>query len=133
MEGTTEGTAEGTAEGAADRFADEPCHLLFICSKNKWRSRTAEHLYRGFPGFVARSAGTEFGARQRVTSGLLGWADWIFVMESKHRDYLQRRFPDAIADKRVVCLRIPDVYQFNDPDLIALLQGTLSPHIPVPE
>ena len=119
--------------GEAPDGGDRPLQLLFICSRNKWRSRTAEHLYDGFPGVVARSAGTEFGARQRVTSGLLGWADWIFVMEVKHRDYLKRRFPDAIVDKRVVCLRIPDEFHFNDPDLVALLKATLSPHVPVPE
>jgi predicted protein tyrosine phosphatase len=108
-------------------------HLLFICSRNKWRSRTAEELYRDFPGYVAKSAGTEPGARQRVTEGLLGWADWIFVMEAKHRDYLRDKFPEALADKRVVCLRIPDDYPFNDPDLIDLLKASLSPHIPVPD
>ena len=34
-----------------------PTKLLFICSRNKWRSRTAEELYRDFPGCVAKSAG----------------------------------------------------------------------------
>ncbi len=107
--------------------------MLFICSRNKWRSRTAEELYRNFPGFTARSAGTEFGSSQRVTAGMIGWADWIFVMEPKHRDYLWERFPDAMEGKRLVCLRIPDQFKFDDPDLIALLKATLSPHIPVPE
>jgi len=108
-------------------------HLLFICSRNKWRSRTAEELYRNFPGYEAKSAGTEPGARQRVTAGMLGWADLIFVMEAKHRDYLREKFPDALAGKQVINLRIPDDYQFNDPDLIHLLKANLSPHIAVPE
>jgi predicted protein tyrosine phosphatase len=112
---------------------DSPVHLLFICSRNKWRSRTAEELYRDFPGYTAKSAGTEPGARQRVTAGLLGWADLIFVMEAKHRDYLRTKFAEAIADKQVVCLRIPDDHGFNDPDLIDLLKAGLSPHISVPE
>jgi len=113
--------------------ADSPVQLLFICSRNKWRSRTAEEFYRDFPGYVAKSAGTEPGARQRVTEGLLGWADLIFVMEAKHRDYLRDRFPDAIAGKRVICLRVPDEYAYNDPGLIDLLKANLSPHLPVPE
>jgi predicted protein tyrosine phosphatase len=101
-------------------------HLLFICSRNKWRSRTAEELCRDWPGFEARSAGTEPGSRRRVDAGLLGWADLIFVMETKHRDYLQARFPEAVADKRVICLRIPDDFTYNDPDLIELLKSALS-------
>lgn len=111
----------------------DPVHLLFICSRNKWRSRTAEDLYRNFPGYLAKSAGTEPGARQRVTEGLLGWADLIFVMEAKHRDYLREKFPDALPGKQVICLRIPDDFTYNDPELIELLQASLSPYIPVPE
>jgi predicted protein tyrosine phosphatase len=111
----------------------QPVHLLFICSVNLQRSPTGEKLYENFPGFVAKSAGTDAGARQRVTEGLLGWADWIFVMETKHREYLQRKFPEALSDKRLVCLRIPDDFAYNDPELIELLKMNLSPHIPVPE
>lgn len=110
-----------------------PIQLLFICTANKLRSRTAEELYRNFSGYVARSAGTDPGAPQRVTEGLLGWADHIFVMENRHRDYLRKKFPEAIAGKRVICLRIPDEYAYNDPELIDLLKANLSPYIPVPE
>ena len=110
-----------------------PVHLLFICSRNKWRSRTAEELYRNFPGYAAKSAGTEPGSRQRVTEGLLGWADLIFVMETKHRDYLHVKFSEAVAGKRVICLRIPDEYAYNDPELIDLLKANLSPYVPATE
>ena len=112
---------------------NHPLHLLFICSRNKWRSRTAEDLYRNVPGYAAKSAGTEPGARQRVTEGLLGWADLIFVMETRHRDYLQAKFAEAISGKRVICLRIPDDFTYNDPDLIDLLKANLSPYLPLPE
>jgi predicted protein tyrosine phosphatase len=116
------------------RPKDPPAiHLLFICSANQLRSPTAEELYRNFPGYLAKSAGTDAGARQRVTEGLLGWADMIFVMETQHRDYLRRKFPEAIAEKRIVCLHIPDDYAYNDPELIELLKMNLSPHVPVPE
>ena len=108
-------------------------HLLFICSMSLQRSPTAENLYENFPGYVAKSAGTEAGARQRVTEGLLGWADWIFVMEAKHHDYLRGKFPEALVDKQLVCLRIPDDFAYNDPELIELLKMNISPHVPVPE
>ena len=105
--------------------------LLFICSQNKWRSLTAEHLFDDHPHYEARSAGTEPGARVRVTAGDLGWAEVIFVMERRHADRLREKFADAIGDKAVVVLRIPDNYPFGDPTLIALLRQKLKEHLPL--
>jgi predicted protein tyrosine phosphatase len=107
--------------------------LLFICSRNKWRSRTAEEMFRGRPGYSAKSAGTEPGARIRVTEGLLGWADVIFVMERKHADYLRERFADAIAGKPMHCLHVPDDYEFMQPELIETLKSSLSGYVEVPD
>lgn len=42
--------------------------LLFICSRNKWRNLTAEKIFHGINEYEVRSAGTETGARIRVTS-----------------------------------------------------------------
>ena len=39
--------------------------LLFICSQNRRRSLTAEHLFDEVGGHLARSAGTEEGAYPR--------------------------------------------------------------------
>jgi predicted protein tyrosine phosphatase len=108
---------------------DQPTKLLFICSRNEWRSRTAEEIFKHLPGYAVKSAGTEPSARIRVTAGLLGWADVLFVMERKHRDILRQRFPDAIVDRPIHCLDIPDDYTFMDPDLIASLHSALSQHI----
>ncbi len=106
--------------------------LLFVCSLNRWRSPTAEDLYRGFPGHEARSAGTEAGARIRVTAGLIGWADWIFCMERAHVDKLRARFPEELSGKRVVCLRITDEHPYGHPELIESIKVALSGHVAVP-
>ncbi|TPG58979.1 protein tyrosine phosphatase [Hymenobacter nivis] len=103
--------------------------LLFICSQNRWRSLTAERLFDGHPGALARSAGTEAGARVRVTAGHLGWADVVFVMEKRHADRLRAKFPGALAGKRLVNLRIPDDYQFQDAALVALLREKLANYL----
>lgn len=103
--------------------------LLFICSANQWRSPTAEALFRDDPYYEARSAGTENGARVKVTAGHLGWADLIFCMEAKHAERLRERFPDEIADKRLITLRIPDEYRFMDPALIELLRSELAVYL----
>ena len=104
--------------------------LLFICSQNRWRSLTAERLFDGHAHYEARSAGTEPGARVRVTAGHLGWADVIFVMERRHTDRLRAKFAPQLAGKPVICLRIPDDYQFQDPALLTLLRERLQPHLP---
>jgi predicted protein tyrosine phosphatase len=102
-----------------------PRQLLFICSQNRWRSLTAERLFDGHPEVVARSAGTEPGARTRVAAGHLGWADVIFVMEKKHTDRLRAKFAGELRGKALVNLRIPDDYQFQDAALVALLRERL--------
>ena len=106
--------------------------LLFICSQNKLRSLTAEKLFEGFPLYQVRSAGTQPGARIVVTEGHLGWADLIFCMEKSHLSLLQRKFPEALRDKRVICLHIPDEFEFMDPVLIDELRAKLAPYANVP-
>ncbi|MBD2768885.1 protein tyrosine phosphatase [Hymenobacter sp. BT664] len=105
--------------------------LLFVCSQNKWRSLTAEGLFDGHPHYEARSAGTEPGARVRVTAGHLGWAEVVFVMERRHADRLREKFTEALRNKPVIVLRIPDKYQFGDSRLVALLRERLGTHLPL--
>ena len=111
----------------------QPQKLLFVCSRNLWRSPTAEKILHGFNGYQVKSAGTETNARIKVTAGHLGWADAIFVMEPKHARRLREKFREALAEKTVVCLHIPDDYKFMDPELIELLRSNLSSRLTVPE
>jgi len=111
----------------------QPLKLLFICSLNRWRSLTAETMYEGFPGYVVKSAGTEPGARIKVNEGHVGWADIIFAMEKKHVRILREKFGEALRDKKIVCLHIPDSYRYMDPALIDELKTSLSQYVEVPE
>jgi len=103
--------------------------ILFICSRNRWRSLTAEKIFDGINGIQARSAGTEPSARIRVTAGHLSWADLIFVMEKKHLRRLQEKFPEAVAGKKIICLHIADDYEFMQPELVDLLEAGVMPHL----
>jgi predicted protein tyrosine phosphatase len=103
--------------------------VLFVCSRNRWRSLTAEKIFHGAPGVEARSAGTETNARIKITAGHISWADIIFVMEKKHLRRLQDRFREEISQKHIVCLHIPDDYQFMQPELVDLLEAGVSPHL----
>lgn len=96
-------------------------NLLFLCSQNKRRSLTAEKLFDGFEGHSARSAGTENNARIKVTSGLIGWADVIFCMEKKHVRRIREKFSEELIGKKIVCLNIPDDFEFMDEELQGLL------------
>ncbi|MGZ9583684.1 low molecular weight protein tyrosine phosphatase family protein [Paenibacillus marinisediminis] len=107
--------------------------LLFICSQNKWRSLTAEKIFHGINDYEVRSAGTEANARIKVTEGHIGWADLIFVMEKKHLRRIQEKFSDSAYNKKIICLNIPDEYQYMDEDLIGMLISSVSMYIELPD
>ena len=86
----------------------------------------------GVPGYEARSAGTQPGARIVVTEGHIGWADIVFVMEKSHLAKLRARFPEALNGKRVITLHIPDDYEFMQPELLDELHARIASHIELP-
>ena len=106
--------------------------LLFVCSQNQWRSPTAEKIFDGVSGYSAKSAGTENGARVKVTEGLIGWADLIFVMEKRHAERMREKFAEALTHKKIICLDIPDHLTFMHPELIELLKDRLSEYVELP-
>jgi predicted protein tyrosine phosphatase len=101
-------------------------NLLFVCSRNQWRSPTAEGLFRNHPAYHARSAGTSEKARTKLSQKLVAWADVIIVMERRHRDIIRERYGPELAGKRLVVLDIEDHYGFNDPELVELLRDKLA-------
>lgn len=94
--------------------------LLFVCSRNQWRSPTAERIFRRWPGLSVRSAGTSPRARRTVRHEDLLWADLILVMEEKHRSRLRAQFPRAVQGK-IETLDIPDDFRADDPELVDIL------------
>jgi predicted protein tyrosine phosphatase len=114
-----------------DEVNENPTKLLFVCSRNRLRSLTAERIFSGIPGVQVRSAGTQPAARVVVTEGHIGWADIIFVMEKSHLSRLRLKFPEALQDKRTVTLLIPDEYEFMQPDLIEELQTKVARYVDI--
>jgi predicted protein tyrosine phosphatase len=104
--------------------------VLFVCSQNRLRSPTGEQVFADWPGVETASAGTNHDAEVPLSAELVAWADLIFVMERTHRSKLQTRFRSALKSARVVCLNIPDDYEFMDPELIRLLKARVTPHLP---
>jgi predicted protein tyrosine phosphatase len=102
-------------------------NLLFICSKNQWRSPTAELLFKNHQIHQPRSAGTSDKARIRVSQKLIDWADVIFVMERKHLDIIKQRF--SFTDQTIELLYVPDEYRFGDAELIEILRSGLADYL----
>lgn len=98
-------------------------NILFICSRNQWRSPTGEQVWRKTPGLSVRSAGTSPNARRTVNAKDIAWADLIFVMEEKHKSRMRAAFPGPMKYAKVYVLDIPDEYQKGDPELIDLLRS----------
>jgi len=97
-------------------------NLLFVCSKNQWRSPTAEAIYRNRADLNVRSAGTSGTARRSVNAADIRWADHILVMEHEHKVRLKDKFAQEMRHKKIHVLDIADDYQFMDPDLVALIE-----------
>ncbi|MEM8576411.1 MAG: phosphotyrosine protein phosphatase [Pseudomonadota bacterium] len=104
-------------------------NILFVCSMNKWRSPTAEKVFRQVEGVSARSAGTSRKARRQITVQDIRWADVICVMEGKHLSRLRGDFRGELHYKDVHVLDIPDDYRFMDPELVEILREAVEPII----
>ena len=81
-------------------------NILFVCSRNIWRSPTAEAIYKNRQDLNVRSAGTEPSARIKVTAKSISWADIILVI-----------------------LDIEDDYQFMDNELIDMIRVSVDQYL----
>src|SRR5215831_17882344 len=97
--------------------------ILFVCSQNKLRSRTAETVYSGHPGIEVDSAGLNHDAVVPLSPEQVEWADLILVMEKRHRDKLSKKFQKYLSGKRIVVLGIPDEYEYMEPELVELIKS----------
>ncbi len=86
------------------------------------RSATANEIYKDDSRFIVKSAGTDSGAATVLTRELLDWADSVIVMEKHHRNSIRKSYPDIYRNKKIVCLYIPDEYDYMQPELISILR-----------
>lgn len=104
-----------------------PKRILFICSRNRLRSPTAEATFSGRDGIEALSAGTSPDAELQVDADLIEWADLIVAMERSHSRNLAKAFPALMRGKEVTVLGIPDDYRYMQPELVELLERKMAP------
>lgn len=101
-------------------------NILFLCTANENRSRTAEFYFQQqYQLCSIRSAGLNARLCRRIgsrlcTNELLDWADHVFVMEEHHKVRIQRYSGDNHLDK-IKVLDIEDKYKFMQDDLVKKL------------
>ncbi len=108
--------------------------ILFICTANVDRSRTAEDLYRDDERYEIRSRGVAQFATKELTRDDLDWAEHVFVMDEKgdqHKTLIQMRF--GKVNKPIIDLEIEDLWRRNDPELKRLLLRRLKKHLGKPQ
>lgn len=102
-------------------------NILFLCTSNIQRSKTAENLFKSkYPSHDIKSAGLSEKYCKHYDSTLctlelLDWADRVFVMEQMHVERLSIYAGEKYL-KKVVMLGIEDIYQYMQPELISILE-----------
>ncbi|MET4081258.1 putative protein tyrosine phosphatase [Pedobacter sp. UYP30] len=104
-------------------------NILFVCSRNKWRSATAETIYKNHQEHQVRSAGTESSARIKLNASHILWADVIFVMEKKHKQRILEKFNLESSDQEIIILDIPDDYNYMNEELIEEIRTKVEPYL----
>lgn len=101
-------------------------NVLFVCSRNQWRSPTAERVWRGDPRLSVRSGGTSPNARHPVSEADIRWAEVVLVMEEKHKSRLKAQFTRLLTHTPIHVLDILDEYQYMDPELVEEVRRAVS-------
>ena len=102
--------------------------ILFVCGRNKWRSPTAERLYRNDRRIQVRSAGISSKSPHQISTADIQWADLILVMEENYSSWIRENFR-ALNLPPIKSLDIPDEYEFMDDELVELIRNSVEPHI----
>jgi predicted protein tyrosine phosphatase len=103
--------------------------VLFVCRQNKVRSLTAEHLYRVRPDLEVRSAGTVTFAKNQLTKELMNWADAVFVFDESQVEAMEKRFGTKEFGRPVICLGLPDNFDYKSQQLVLKLTAKLEPYL----
>ncbi|MBA5791745.1 phosphotyrosine protein phosphatase [Flavobacterium sp. xlx-214] len=108
--------------------------ILFICSANKQRSKTAEDYFSSkYVDFNFISAGTNIKMCERegtnpLTINLLEQSDLIFVMENSHKKDV-KNFINGEFKKDIIVLNIPDLYKYYQQELIEILEDKITSYL----
>ena len=101
-------------------------NILFLCTANKERSRTAQELFSALDKTnTYKSAGlsAKYVAKANTTlctEEMLAWADKIYVFEDVHVERIKQHTGDTFLPK-ILNLQIKDEYQYFQRKLVLLI------------
>lgn len=102
-------------------------NILFICSANKDRSRTAEdHFSETHQTHHFDSAGTNKKICHQLGTSFISieqleWADKIYAMEPKHQKAIEEVY-GRVHSSKIIILHIKDIYKYGEKNLVAILK-----------
>ncbi|MFQ5335040.1 MAG: hypothetical protein ACE5DN_03090 [Flavobacteriales bacterium] len=105
--------------------------ILFVCTANKDRSRTAHHLFEkekpqheyascGISESFTSALGTTF-----ITKELCEWADLIICMEQDHANYITAEMGEKFKSK-IRVIHLADTETYMSPRLVEMLKERLN-------
>lgn len=97
-------------------------NLLFICGKGRQRSPTAEQVFANYSNVETDSAGLSADADLRLGTDQIEWSTHIIVMEKSQASKLRTNYKKYIDGKKIICLDIPDKFDYMQIELIELLK-----------
>lgn len=97
--------------------------VLCVCTSGLLRSPTAAFVLSQKPfNYNTRSAGVSRLALIRVNTELLKWCEEIIVMEREQLSFVKKMLKRRKIFKEVVCLDIPDKFDFREKKLVSLIK-----------
>ena len=100
-------------------------NILFVCNQGRHRSRTAAELF-------SKEYNTKYcGVYSNLSKNDIDWANLIVVMEDHQRKEISIKFPKEYLAKQILCASIPDIYSYNQPELILIIKEKSSIYLPL--
>ena len=101
--------------------------VLAICSASLLRSPTIAWVLSNPPyNCNTRCAGAvDYYALQLIDRPLLCWCEEIVCADRSHEAAVEKKLKEFNLERPVHCLKIPDEYQYRDPDLVRIIHKAL--------
>ncbi len=94
--------------------------ILFVCTYNEIRSKTAEIIFKKYKSIEVKSCGLDRSANTVCNKNSYLWADIIIVMEEVHKKIIEEKYPEF--KNKIKVINVPSNYYFMETELIELLK-----------
>lgn len=95
--------------------------VLTVCSAGLLRSATLQNMLIKEYGYNVRNCGTvESYALIPISEALVMWADEIVFVNEENYSHVKHELDALGVSDKCYVLDIPDMYNFNDPELVKI-------------